>query len=411
MASQPAPREGKKRSFGKNPPRITLPNDGESYLVVNEPLYPESSLGICGDEPVALEEILKTRQRKSYRYHVYRYAREHCESYEECYWIYSHRIIDMKAVLEKTHETQRHLYRVFSDQSGGINACEGFQSEAVKQGQRAAMESMSELEIKENLLCHMRNSKQMPSHFISFTTSPIWAFDLALRKKAQGHKEVSIAIIDTLNLAESTKVFHAPALLSAYDVERELNFIKNRGAAEKLVWDELAAPGALIPLEKFLKTHVVEDGYIKPGYAGLQKFHFKDLGFSDHSIKFLLELFSRNPTKELHTPAVLRTKTCNSNEQKEHKKESLHSQAPKTFREKCRAGRLSQGEWNNCLEDNKRFPISDYTLHNYISLVKENFPEDLFLPILVMLLSTRLYFFEPSSIIEAMMWIPGELSS
>ena len=404
MAGEQGEEIGKQSRHGRRPPRITKEN-GEWLLLVNEPAHLRTPVDLAGDMPLSILDITNECPRKPYRYSVYRSFKQTAQDSE---WVYCHHRIDTEALHAKTHESLRYLYRVVSDQSGGINTAECFQSQAVKEESPANMASMEEIEIRQNLLSHMRN-KKFPSHWISFTTSPLWAFDLALRMKRRGEKEICIVILDTLQLSHPIRVFHTPALLKAYNVEKSLWPMMYRGAAEKLVWDEVIAPGTLIPLANFLKSYLLEGDDLKQGYSALQPFHFRSLDFAGQPIDAVLNLLQQNPVKGLYIPAHIRTRNFKSEVDKQHEIEVRKHQAEKTWRQKHTAGRLSYGkQLNNPWDKNTRVPISAYTVGSYMTLVEDNFPPEFQFPILIALLSTRLYHFEYSGVVEAFELLAGK---
>src|ERR1700742_1665859 len=112
---------------GRNLPRITKEN-AEWYLIVNEPVHQVSSTVISGQESVSIVEITKEQDRKPFRYDVYRSVNQTAEDSD---WEFCDHRIDSQAILAKTHESPRYLYRAVSDKSGGINKPGCFQSEAV----------------------------------------------------------------------------------------------------------------------------------------------------------------------------------------------------------------------------------------------------------------------------------------
>ena len=391
-------------NHGTNPPRITK-EDGTYLLVVNESVNLLSNTVMSGEESVSILDLTKDEARKPYRYDTYRSAHQ---TLQDSDWIFCHRRIDTQAILARTNESPRYFFRVISDQSGRINTDECFQSEAVKQNSRADMASMEDMEIRGNLLAHMRDKKS-PSHFISFTVSPLWAFDRALRLKANKETNIRVAIIDTLHLAAPTIIFHTPALLKAFDLEESMWPVMNRGAAEKLVWDELIALGTLIPPDNFLKSYMLKNDCLTPGYLALQTYHFKPLDFANQSIEDALEVLKNNLVKDLNAPCQIRARNFKTDADKKHGIEVRKYQAPRTWRERYTASRRFFGKkLNNWWDENQRSTISDFTMESYMTLVEGNFPPEFQFPVLIALLSTRLYHFEYSGVVEAFEGLAGK---
>lgn len=314
-------------------------------------------------------------------------------------------IIDLQAAQADTHRISRYLFRVVSDGSAGINREGCFQSEAVKQDQRAAMEDMSEDLIRENLRDHMQAKKNnMASHWISFTSSFLWALDRALRLKKQGHQDVRIAIIDTLHLPSAgTKIFSARALLMAYDVNL---FLKNSEGAERLVWDEIIAPFTLVPLDEFLKGVRIEKGMVKEGLPQIQPQHFKPLG---DDVDTILEQLTGVLRANLRAPCKLRPSNYSTDRDKQHETDIRRSQAPRYFGRVHMAGRMFTGKkLNYWWLKNDRFPMAAYTMYSFMQVVKDHFPLEFQFPVLIALLSARLSFFEPDSVVSQLQLIKGE---
>ena len=388
---------------GTNPHRIVKEND-DWFLIVNEALQPLEKQVLNGVEALSIVDITKEQKRNPYRYQIYRSVKQTATDSD---WVYCGHKIDMQAILDKTNKSPRYLFRVTSDKSGGINTPEHFQSEAVKQESRADMASMKEEDVKENLLAHMRDT-HFASHWISFTVSPLWAFDRALRLKAKGEKDICITIVDTLYLAQPVQIFHTPALLEAYLLEEAMWPIMNRGAAERLVWDEIIAPGTMIPLDNFLKSYVVEGDYLKPQYSAMQTFHFKPLDFAHQSTNEALKVLKQNPVRDLYAPCYIRARNYKSDTHKLHEIEVRKNQAPRTWKEKYTASRKFYGKkLNNWWDENARVPISNFTMGSYLELVEENFSTHQIV-VIIALLSTRLYHFEYSSVVEAFEMLDSE---
>ena len=389
---------------GWNPHRITRDND-ETVLVVNQPLQPPTASVLSGAETGSIMDITSDQPRMPYRYHVWRSVKQKRQHSD---WLFCGHLIDAEAVTDKTHEnTPRYLYRAFSDESAGVNDPDHLQSEAVKQSSPVEMSALKECEVSEPTLWHLRK-KKFPSPWISMTPSPEWAFDRALRLKAEGKTNIHLAIIDTLDLKQPALIFHTPALLKAYDLEKHMPPIKNRGRAEKMVWNELITPGAVIPLDHFLKTCRFLGDRLVPQYSAMQPMHHKPLESIDQSISEVLKVLERNPTRGLYAPCKIKARYKNGAEI-EHQIEVRKSQGERTWRMEHTAGRLFRGKkLNNKLEENKRMPISDFIMDHYLNLVEQNFPPKFQFPMLIALLSARLDHFEYDSIVEALGKLSGK---
>ena len=178
-------------------------------------------------------------------------------------------------------------FRVWSDESAGANCENGkhsFRSAAVKGGQGAArFENMSEANIKEHLRMHFtweKGSKADPfySHWISFTSSILFAFAHAYRKVIRGEKNVMLAVIDTYKIQGSVRMYSAFPLIKSYAFRTQR--IKDSAYSEFLVWDELVAEMDVVPFSALLYVEEV------PGYKlkGLLK-HCPWLRYKDAELK------------------------------------------------------------------------------------------------------------------------------
>lgn len=376
----------------------------------NHVLYVPQSVDSRARQSENLEEIMKVEgPTRPFRYDVY--FRAHASAEDDERWVHAHHRIDTLALLAETRaRCPQYIYRVVSDKSAGINQSEYFQSEAVKQKKRRIMEDMTEEYIAENLRHHMQR-KKFPSHWISFTSDKGWAFHRAKKMKLENHENIRIAMVDTMKLVSQTQIFPAAALLEAFDVEKYLKPIRNRGGAEMLVWDELVAPGVLIPLEYFLRGLTIEDGRVVEGYSSLQPSHSKPLS-TKHSIQDVLKAMGRSPARGLHAPCYLRFKNYKSDSDKHHEIRVRKAQAPKTWFWKYTPGRCFYGKKiNNWWDKNARVPISRNTVCDFIKLVEENFPVEFQFPTLIALLSMRGYFFEYDSVLDMIEELRGGLSS
>jgi hypothetical protein len=380
--------------YGYEEPNILGEDDGV-YLYVNEPVIKRGSLGLSDGRFVPYEEIIAAAPRIAFRYHVYKLDNP-SRTTSGSKWTYCDHRIDEQAIRAETHLSPQFAFRVVSDQSAGVSADGMFQSEAVKQGIGTDIQSMSEEDIASNLMGHMRG-KVFASHWISFTVSPLFVFDRALRLAKRGDTNLRLAIIDLAELPANTQIYHAGALLEGFNVESRLH-LKNVGAAELLVWDKLRAPFKLVSLAGFFSSAGgVLDSSVEQTYNQLQPAHF---GPMSERTKADVHEFLRDCRRRLRAPRTVRVVAHKSEANKIHEMNLHKVQAPRAFKEKYTASRKFFGKRVNAKWDkNPRVPISVDKMVPYIALVQA-FPVRHRFPMLVALLSARLYHFERDSIIE-----------
>ncbi|KAK4937805.1 hypothetical protein LTR10_021608 [Elasticomyces elasticus] len=225
------------------------------------------------------------------------------------------------------------------------------------------MEDMSEADISENLSDHMNEKKKgFASQWISFTTSFLVALNRAVRKKQKGHRNIQIAIIDTLSLRSGAKIFSARALLKAYDIKP---FLENLEGAEILVWGELNAQATLIPLKGYLRGERVENGLFTEGFRQSQPQHFRPLG------------------EDINTIRKQRSGAIGAN-----------LKAPRHIR------LANYSTERDTQKKNTRVPMAASTMGRQVEVVKEHFPLNFQFPILIALLSSILYKFERDLVVE-----------
>jgi hypothetical protein len=106
---------------------------------------------------------------------------------------------------------------------------------------------------------HLENhimAKKCESHLVSFSFSYMWVFHRALVLKEKGHQDIRIAVIDTWDIPRNTWVRHAQSMLKGYGIEGKM-MMKNLGAAELLVWDELRVSMSVAKLDDMLRAGVL----------------------------------------------------------------------------------------------------------------------------------------------------------
>ncbi|KAJ9604921.1 hypothetical protein H2200_010310 [Cladophialophora chaetospira] len=388
----------RKAQYGRKNPQI-IKDDGEWKLIANQLQSGLSREVRSGAKPVCVREVTGGDHKiRPYRYNVF--VSEH-QDFESSEWTFSHHRIDMQGVLAATHANcPRLLFRVFSDQSMGLNTGGCFGSEAFKRNKEfTSMESMTEIELRDNLTGHINGRKKgFVSHWISFTMSLLFALGLAHDMKCRKHTNISIAIVNTLELPNPLQVFAAEPLMLALGVG-EMK-MKNLAATEFVAWDKVDIPGTVISLEKFLKVYHIKNGYIKHGYPGLNPSVFRPLHHKP--IKKLREDLGKAVSEmRLRPPSELRRSNYTDDDILDTLYKGRKAQSPITEREVYEIWRKFYGKKvNNKLTFKKRIPIDHHTLRNFYESVEETFPDNIRFDMLNALLSFRIDHFEPSSIVE-----------
>ena len=137
-----------------------MKDDGQWYLVANQSTSGFSKEVLSGAKAVCIRDVVGgTQKAKAYRYNLFVSETQDLTTSE---WMFSHNRIDMQAVLSATHENcPRLLFRVFSDQSMGVNTAECFKSEAFKQNEEfTPMQNMTEKQLADNLKSHINGTKK-----------------------------------------------------------------------------------------------------------------------------------------------------------------------------------------------------------------------------------------------------------
>jgi hypothetical protein len=343
-------------------------------------------------------------------------------------WVYSYHRVNMGAVSSMTQlAVPRYLFRVYSEKSAGLNTPGLFRSERARRGLACSMEAMGESEIHDSLVGHMSTRiKNFASPWISLSTSVPWIMAKALRLKDDGHsaKSLKIAIIDTLNLPRGAQLFHAGALLRAYNVEEHMGY-QNLAGSMVLAWGEIKAPMAVISVQDFLPDASAK-GHLQPGYLALQPFHLETV---DVVYRKRYSMF-RNPPKSTRLKGSkskrrVRGKTPNTGLVKPHAirkrifRRPSHwkafvlvvqkGQAPRTYRREQVAGRTFWGKKFHKQPQDHRAPMSPYQMNAFVSLVKRNVGDPRFqLPMLLFLLSTRKKDFYVDSMVDRILELSRE---
>ena len=250
-------------------------------LVDNE----EERIELAADH-IHLPEFVKSpRGRNKYRYNIYRLDEEDGKKQ----YVYHARKPNMDRVHAHTRRSRpRYLYRVWCSASAGYNSDGEFKSGAAHNGVGAQdMALWKASEMQDHLLHHvsgMRNDFQ--SHFISFTTSGLFAECKAtkrkemnekdlkdLLKKAEGKRgrsktdseldvtlackiaeareslDVRISMIDIHDFPDDVVMFNAQALMRAHNLEEtSIGVTGPAHHSEFLIWDGLKVPMQTVSL-------------------------------------------------------------------------------------------------------------------------------------------------------------------
>jgi len=410
-------RNGRRPHYWKDP-------NGELWYCIREPLERRDILGMT-DGSIVSHYLLNQRvPRHPYRLALYRCLGSLSDASE---WVYSHHVIDMSRVSATTRGMPRFLFRVYGQKSAGDNRPGWFRSEREKRGLCGDLEDMSEQDIRDSLLGHMASRrKDFASPWVSLSCSVLWLMAKVLRLMQEGHNinKLQIAVIDSLDLPNAAYLYHAGALLSAYDVEQKMVY-RNMGCSMALVWKEIKAPMAVILVKDFLPDLLGKD-HIRPGYLSLQPFH-KESVDAEFTKRFsalrepqkLPESNSKEKRQEgrksrstksysrILKPAIIRKRIFRQKSIRFFLQECLKQQAPRLYYKKHVAKRIPNKEF--CPEPTDLLKgISSVEVAEFIDLVKRNVSNPKFqLPVLIFLLSTRTDQFYPDSIVDQI----GELDS
>ncbi|KAK5209731.1 hypothetical protein LTR47_009131 [Exophiala xenobiotica] len=384
-------RNGRRPHYWKDP-------NGELWYCIREPLDRQRTDGRTISHSLLNQKI----PRHPYRLALYRCLGCLSDATE---WAYSHHVIDMSRVSAITRGMPRFLFRVYSEKNAGDNRPGCFRSEREKRGLGGEFEDMSEQDIRDSLLGHMASRrKHFASPWISLSYSVLWLMAKVLRLIQEGHNinTLQIAIIDSLDLPHGVHLYHAGALLSAYDVENKMVY-RNMGRSMALVWKEIKAPMAVILVKDFLPDLIGKD-YIRPGYLSLQPFHEESVD-AEFVKRFsaLQKLLKPNDKDQRHEGKEARS----TNLTPASSNPSPSDQAPKLYYKKYVAKRYPNKEFRPEPTDLIK-GISSDEMADFVDLVKRNVSDPKFqLPVLVFLLSTRTNQFYPDSIVDQI----GELNS
>ncbi|KAK5460907.1 hypothetical protein LTS15_002970 [Exophiala xenobiotica] len=258
--------------------------------------------------------------------------------------------------------------------------------------------------------------KHFASPWVSLSCSVLWLMAKVLRLIQEGHNinTLQIAIIDSLDLPHGVHLYHAGALLGAYDVEEKMVY-RNMGGSMALVWKEIKAPMATILVKDFLPDLNGKD-YIRPGYLSLQPFHEESVD-AEFVKRFsaLQKLLKPNDKDQRHEgkearstksytgilkPFAIRKKIFRQQTIRSFLQERLKDQVPKLYYKKYVAKRYPNKEFRPEPTDLIK-GISSDELADFVDLVKRNVSDPKFqLPVLVFLLSTRTDQFYHDSIVD-----------
>ncbi|OAL31644.1 hypothetical protein AYO20_08187 [Fonsecaea nubica] len=410
-------------------------NGGDLYCCINEPLPgPPSRSSISTlstlsnpsnlstlwnaseGPPTPLEGPLQTYETmtSSKPRHPFRMVIYKAVPVEDAWlWKLSCRRVNMGAVSACTQAiVPRYLFRFWHDESGGGNVRGQFKSEREKQDMCADLEVMNERDIRDSLADHMRNRKASPfqSPWVSLSMSPLWVLAQALALRKRGCQNLKLAIIDTWHLKHGTYLFHAEALLRAYNVAPNLPF-RNMGESMVLAWREIRAPMTVMRLDEILHS-VLEGEYLKPGYLRLQPFHHKPSKSEvpkNHSVTKQAVNNNKIAKKRqlnkssLRKPSEIRKKIHSTPSTYEVFQEIvLEQQAPWRFPRGRFAGRISQGKQPGRKTGHFRVPMAVHQLDDYVEFVKREVKAVEFqFPLLIALLSNRMAELERDSILDA----------
>ncbi|KAH0835967.1 hypothetical protein FOPE_04306 [Fonsecaea pedrosoi] len=407
-------------------------NGEDLYCCINEPLPgPSGPSGLSNPSnpstlrnasegpPTPLESPLQTyktmtisKPRHPFRMVIYKAVAVG----DAWLWKLSCRRVNMGAVSACTQAiVPRYLFRFWHDESGGGNVTGQFKSEREKQDMCADLEVMTERDIRDSLADHMRNRKASPfqSPWVSLSMSPVWVFAQALALKRRGRKNLKLAIVDTWSLAHGTYLFHAEALLKAYNVAPNLPF-RNMGESMVLAWRAIRAPMTVMRLDEILHS-VFEGEYLKPGYLKLQPFHYNtsksDIAKNHNITKERAVDNNNNKIAKKKQGQKLNLRKPNEIRRRIHPTRStyeafheimLEPQAPWKFPRGRRAGRMSQGKQPGRETGYSRVPMAAHQLNDYVDFVKREVKAVEFqFPLLIALLSNRMAELERDSILDA----------
>lgn len=391
------------------PPHLWEDESGTLCLCQNQPMVRQQEMGMKDDRAVPLHVLRQQVLRHPFRLAIWKPVGKITGPSQ---WQYVRHVVNIQAVAAETQKLPRYLFRVFNKHSAGDNKPGHFRSEREKHGLCGEIENMSEDDLKDCLLGHMASRKTtFASPWVSLSCSVLWVMAKALRLVRDGKQmsDLQIAIVDTLNLPERTYLYHAGALLRAYNVEDQMVY-SNMGDSMVLVWRQLRAPMAVIAVKDFL-----------PGYMVLQPFHLDSIDnlFKKHVSEIEKERLGNgipgdNPKKHLKkqkqlsirtcsrllTPAIIRKKIFRSNTTQKIDRGYLKTQAPKVYYRKHVAKRIPNREYRQDPLDMRRGTSAEQ-LGEFVSFVKRNVSDVKFqLPILIFLFSTKINEIYRDAIVE-----------
>ena len=304
-------------------------------------------------------------------------------------WKFTGTVPLLWTVLKKTEQyLPQFLFRVISAKTKGRHTTAGFQSEARKRNPRADLALLNETDLKYQFSGHTRKRKHgttggwnFESHFISLTSSFLWALQRARSDMLSGCQNVSLCVIDTYKLREPAIIFKARELASAFEEKQSWQVTK--AEAEFLAWDELVVDTCIVPVER-----------LRPIWETLVpelNTTTKETGDPKKPPKLI-------PVK----PSQYRKKQRDREEDRLWRNRALQVHGFFTHRANTSAGRLTHGKWTNtpfCKVD--AIGLSDDDVRS-AHRIAEAFDTDLRFPILIATLALRPRCHKAGDIIDAL---------
>lgn len=134
------------------------------------------------------------------------------------------------------------LFRTYSDQSMGVNSPETFQCQYYKVHSTEEQFRFADIpytRIKVYLQDHTNNKKTLSSLFVSFSASLLATLQRAEWLKANGHKNVYVAVLDTWRLQKDQLILPLSVLQSAFGIVENRKYVSLDCMDEFLVWGRL----------------------------------------------------------------------------------------------------------------------------------------------------------------------------
>ena len=278
------------------------------------------------------------------------------------------------------HNLPQYLWRVYSDDSAGVNKEDGFGSMAIKcDCGPDNFYNFTDEDFADKINQHYRwgkGSKGAPfsSRFVSFTASPDFAFTYAAFLRHKGHRNIKIAVLDTFEIEDHTLIFSSYPFAKAHGVSSQevLRCLDN----EFIVWDSLLADICVVDFTE-MAEYKFSDGIYRRGFFELlPQLSYADLKGAEKSRPPLANMVLRHhegPRGYRPLRDVFATK--------EHEHNSLNP-APKGVMHHKFAG---------------PFSLDPAVMYEFIMLVS-GFKPKYKLPVLTALLCSRLQYYERDSV-------------